>query len=135
MAQDEVARLAISDLRARIIVLEGRGPVPLLLPPGEGIGRVLTAVSLEFGVTLEDLLSERRQAPIAEARQAAMALAQRCLSYSLPKIGRLLRRDHTTVLHGIRCMARRCAADPDFAARLDRLAADIHNPKKKELRA
>jgi hypothetical protein len=122
----------IAELRARIIVLEGRSPVPLTLPPGEGFGRVASAVAAEFGVTLEDLLGERRHAPIAEARQVAMALGQRCCGYSLPRIGRLLRRDHTTVLHGIRTVARRCAEDPDFAARLDRLAADIKAQQRKE---
>lgn len=131
-AIDQAARQQIAHLRARIIVLEGRSPVPLTLPPGEGFAPVLKAVAGATGVTMEDMLGEGRSYEIALARHMAMALARKLLGYSLPRIGRLLRRDHTTVLHGLRRIARECEGNPDFAARLDRLAADIRQQQKKE---
>ena len=73
------------------------------------------------------VLGVTRQADAVLARHVAMALAQRCLAYSLPRIGRLLARDHTTVLHGVRRIARMAADDAAFAARLDRLAETIRN--------
>lgn len=131
-AVDINARRQIEDLRARIIVLEGRGPVPLDLPPGGGFGRVLRAVAAEFGCPLEDLLGDRRTAEIALARHAAAALGQRVLGYSLPKLGRLLRRDHTSVLYGVRRIAALCAEDAGFAARMDGLAAAIRAAQQQE---
>jgi chromosomal replication initiator protein len=106
--------------------------VPLDLPPGGGFGRVLRAVAAEFGCTLEDLLGEGRPAEIALARHAAMALGRRVLGYSLPKLGRLLRRDHTTVLYGIRRIDALSADDPGFAARMDGMAAAIRAAQQQE---
>lgn len=123
MGADLVAQLA--DLRARIIVLEGRAPPPLTLPPGEGLGRIITACAAEFGTAVEEVMGAGRRAEAIEARHAAMAIGRRLLGYSLPRIGRVMRRDHTTVLAAIRGVERRTAQDPEYAARLDALAARI----------
>lgn len=120
---DMAARQQITLLRRRIEELEGRAPVAL--PPAERFGGLLTAVAAEFGVLREEILGESRSAHLVLPRQVAMALAQRLLGYSLPRIGRLLNRDHSTVHHGIRRVARQCAHDPGFAQRLDALAARI----------
>jgi chromosomal replication initiator protein len=126
-AIDPQARRQITLLRQKISELEGRAPLPL--PPGERFGRVVDLVAAEFTVPRDLVLGVTRQADAVLARHAAMALAQRCLAYSLPRIGRLLSRDHTTVLHGVRRIARLAQHDPAFAARLDRLAARIATPR------
>lgn len=124
-ATDTGARRSIALLRARIAELEGR-PIGLpTVPQRESFAAVLTATAAEFSCTRQELLGECRTADIVIARQAAMALGRRVLGYSLIRIGRLMHRDHTTVMHGISRTAARCEADPDFAARLDRLAAFI----------
>ena len=124
-ATDPVARQQITLLRQKIAELEGRAPLPL--PPGERFARVVDLVAAEFTVPRDLVLGVTRQADAVLARHVAMALAQRCLAYSLPRIGRLLARDHTTVLHGVRRIARMAADDAAFAARLDRLAETIRN--------
>jgi chromosomal replication initiation ATPase DnaA len=124
VVEDRVARREITLLRAKIAELEGRATVSAL-PPGERFADIVTACAAEFGTTREQILGESREAPVVMARFAAMTLGRRLLGYSLPRIGRLLRRDHTTVLHGIRRIARMAAADTDLAARLDRLATSI----------
>lgn len=55
-----------------------------------------------FGVSVIDLLSKRRDRPLARARQSAMWVAKRLTRHSLPEIGRAFDRDHTTVMHGCR---------------------------------
>lgn len=122
---DATARQQITLLRQKVAELEGRSPLPL--PPGERFGRVLDAVCAEFGAPRDLVLGVARQADVALARHVAMALGQRCLGYSLPRIGKLLHRDHTTVLHGVRRVARLAKDDAEFAARLDRLANRIRN--------
>lgn len=59
--------------------------------------------SAHYGVELADVLSARRTARLARARQVTMFLARQMTPKSLPEIGRILGgRDHTTVLHGAR---------------------------------
>ncbi|WP_426163057.1 helix-turn-helix domain-containing protein [Sandarakinorhabdus sp. DWP1-3-1] len=63
------------------------------------------------------LCGPARHRDAAWPRQALMlAVRRERPQLSLPTIGRRLGgRDHTTVLHGVRAAAERCAADPDFA--------------------
>jgi hypothetical protein len=66
--------------------------------------RIIRTVCRVFDIRLQELMSERRNQWVAEARQVAMALTVRLTKYSLPKIGNLFDRDHTTVLHAVRKM-------------------------------
>jgi chromosomal replication initiator protein len=74
-------------------------------PQGEAapevtIPRIQEAVSLRFGVTLDELVSPRRSQAVAYPRQVAMYLSRELTDASLPKIGREFGgRDHTTVIH------------------------------------
>jgi chromosomal replication initiator protein len=67
-----------------------------------------------FGVSLEQLLSSSRAAPVAWPRQVAMYLARELTDQTLPAIGRAFGgRNHTTVMHACRRTAERIAEDPD----------------------
>jgi chromosomal replication initiator protein len=113
------------DLMERRVRRLERALQPPPVPPGS-IRRVLAAVAAAYGVSEADIVSDRRTRPIIEPRQVAMALARRCTRHSLPTIGHALgRRDHTTVLHGVRRIEARAAEDPEFAARLAALASLI----------
>lgn len=59
-----------------------------------------------YRVKIEDILSKRRPANIAFARQVAMYLAKELTQKSLPEIGNLFGgRDHSTVLYAVRKIA------------------------------
>ena len=73
------------------------------------LSRVLEVVASRHGLTPDEVLSQRRTRRIAYGRQELMAELRR-LRYSLPEIGRMLGKDHTTVLHGVRAHERRQAA-------------------------
>ena len=83
--------------------------VPRPPPPVPHIGltlidRVLGMVSTEFAVPVRFILGKGHFAEHVRARHAAMTILRHCgLSY--PAIGRMLRKDHTTVMHGVRAMA------------------------------
>lgn len=126
---DPMARRDITLLRAKIAELEGRA-APVMLPQTERFAGVVEACAAEWGVTRQQLLGEGRTGAVLQARQAAMTLAHRLLGYSLPRIGRLVGRDHTTVLHGIRRMTSQCQGDPALAARLDDLAIRVARRKE-----
>jgi chromosomal replication initiator protein len=75
-----------------------------------------------FGVSLEELLSSNRRAPVAWPRQVAMYLARELTDQTLPAIGRAFGgRNHTTVLHAYRRTAARIAADPEASEAVRRL--------------
>ena len=60
-------------------------------------------VAESFGITVEDLTSNKRPAEIATARQIGMYLAREYLGDSLQQIGYAFnRKDHTTVMHAVK---------------------------------
>ncbi len=64
------------------------------------IGLIQQLVSETFGITIEDLLSPKRTADLALARQVAMYLARNRTGESLQQIGYAFnKKDHTTVIH------------------------------------
>lgn len=69
-----------------------------------------------FGIEIDDILSPTRRRKIAWPRQVAMMLARQHTGYSLPRLGRLFKRDHSTILEGIRQAERRVANDRSLAA-------------------
>jgi hypothetical protein len=71
------------------------------IPTGK---RIIRECAADAGLTVNDLRSEGRVRKLARARQFAMWRIAKETSLSLPQIGRLLCRDHTTVLHAIRLM-------------------------------
>jgi hypothetical protein len=64
---------------------------------------IVRAVCVASGVSMNNMLSQRRFPRYVIARQAAMALAYEMTSLSTPQIGRAIGdRDHSTVIHAIR---------------------------------
>jgi hypothetical protein len=120
--QNEVARLSA---RLKAVVREDQSPlvVPSRIKP------VISAVAKFYGVSVGDLVSFRRTGDIVRPRQVAMYLAKRLTNHSLPTIGRVLDRDHTTVLHGCRRIAKLrehdAKLDADIKALTERLLPPI----------
>jgi chromosomal replication initiator protein len=79
-----------------------------------------------FGVSMDQLLSTSRAAPVAWPRQVAMYLARELTEETLPAIGRAFGgRNHTTVLHACRRTAERIATDRDAYDAVRRLTEDL----------
>lgn len=84
---------------------------------------VLRAVCAEYEVQPVDVSSDRRTAAIVRPRHVYCFLCQRLTLASLPRIGRRIRRDHTSVLHGIRSIsALAFGPQPDHALRAELIA-------------
>lgn len=95
------------------------------------IDDVLARVSAAYGVTIADILSERRTRHILPARHAAIYLAQKLSDAGARDVGRRLgRRDYTTVLMTCRAMERLIAQDSQVAQALSRLESECsENPR------
>jgi chromosomal replication initiator protein len=64
------------------------------------IGSIQSVVAENFGMSVDDLLSSKRTAEVAWARQVAMYLCRERTDSSLQQIGKAFRKkDHTTVIH------------------------------------
>jgi hypothetical protein len=80
---------------------------------------IIEHVAAFYGISMLEMISDRRETRIVKPRQVAMYLARRLTARSLPEIGRQLGgKDHTTVIHG----SRKIAADLETS---DALASDI----------
>lgn len=75
------------------------------------IASIQAAVARFYDIPLREMTSQRRDRPAAHARQVGMYLARELTPYSLPMIGRWFgKRDHTTVIHGIKAVEARLAS-------------------------
>lgn len=63
---------------------------------------VIAAIARQHDVTVAEIMSDRRDRHVVHARRAAMTAIYRQFPDSLPQIGRLFRRDHSTVMHNLR---------------------------------
>jgi chromosomal replication initiator protein len=101
-----------------------------VFPQGEApevsIERIQTAVTDRFGLSMEELCSERRSQNIVYPRQVAMYLSRELTDASLPKIGREFGgRDHTTVIHATSKIARMIREDRSVYNLVQELTARI----------
>lgn len=88
------------------------------------IADVQAATCAHYGLKPIDMTTDCRSVRIARPRQIAMALARELTPRSLSDIGvRFGNRDHTTVLHAIRAVARRVETDAEVRADRDAIAA------------
>ena len=92
---------------------------PVIAPPKprRAMAEILDAVAAAAGIERARLLGPCRARDLVRPRQLCMVLLRRlCPGASLPAIGFFLRRDHTTVLYGIRRAEALLARDPAFRA-------------------
>ncbi len=88
---------------------------------------VKAAVVARFYLQAGDMVSARKSYDISHPRQLSMYLCKQLTPKSLPDIGKAHGdRDHTTVIHAIKQVEKRRAADPEYdyiAAELERQLA------------
>jgi chromosomal replication initiation ATPase DnaA len=84
------------------------------------------AVAREYGVSLIDMLSGRRDNRVVIPRHVAFYLIKKLTLLSLPAIGRRFGgRDHTTVLHGVKKIERMMEANLVFAAKVEAIKSKL----------
>ncbi|PIQ87712.1 MAG: chromosomal replication initiator protein DnaA [Candidatus Omnitrophica bacterium CG11_big_fil_rev_8_21_14_0_20_43_6] len=76
----------------------------------------------EFGISLQDLKTKRRNKQVVFPRQIAMYLSRELTELSLPEIGELFGgKDHTTVLHSYKKIKEDIGNNPDLKERLEKI--------------
>lgn len=112
------AELALRILGVRAAQGDQRPPVTL--------EQIATEAAAQFGLRLSDMRGRRRHRQVAIARQSCMYLARKLTPHSLEEIGEFLgRRDHSTVIHAERAIAKRRETDARLRAILDQIEAKL----------
>lgn len=89
---------------------------------------ILAHVGSAYGLRVNDLVSARRTRAIVLPRQIAMYLCKTLTPMSLPEIGRRMgKRDHTTILYGVRKVEALMVEDADLRAKVENLAAILRD--------
>ena len=93
------------------------------------LARIQREVARAYGLSMTDLISQRRSREVVWGRHVAMYLCRLLTPLSYPAVGRHFgNRDHTTVMYAVERVAARLHVDADEAARIETLAAEIAAP-------
>jgi len=83
--------------------------------------QLMNRVCAAYHVKREQLLSPSRIQPLATARQVWMYLLRKETRLSYPAIGKLMQREHATVMSGVRKVERQMLEQPLFARMVETL--------------
>jgi chromosomal replication initiator protein len=123
--------VAFSSLTGRLMNVDlAQDVLRDVFPQGEAaevsIGRIQELVSERFGLSLDELCSDKRSQNIVYPRQVAMYLSRELTDSSLPKIGKEFGgRDHTTVIHATSKIARLIREDRSVYNLVQELTARV----------
>jgi chromosomal replication initiator protein DnaA len=109
------------DLAVRCISDQMVGSEPVSVT----IDKILSSVSAHYRLTVEDLKSRKRTSNIAFARHVSIYLIKKFTDRSLPAIGRVFSRDHTTIINSIETVEKKLASDPSFENEIQELMREI----------
>ncbi|VEE98768.1 chromosomal replication initiation protein [Neisseria canis] len=89
---------------------------------------IMDTVAKHYRIKISDLLGAKRTRNIARPRQVAMSLTKELTNLSLPAIGDAFGgRDHTTVMHAVKTIAKLRNEDPELAQDYEKLLILIQN--------
>ena len=104
-------------------------PRPRFVPARQRIAaepeRVVNAMANQYQVSPQELLGKKRSRGLAEARLATYWLLRALTDMSSTEIGDVLKKDHSTVLMGIKRCARFRLEDNAYRERIDAMAKEI----------
>ena len=94
-------------------------------PIGVTVDKVFAAVEKKYGVTKAELVGKSRVKEVAQARHITIHLIRTLTEMSLPAIGKLFNRDHTTVLSSLDTIDKKTASSNLFEAEINNLIKEI----------
>ncbi len=87
--------------------------------------KILSIVSKRYGITQDEIKGKSRRQNIALARHVSCYFMRKYTDMSLPAIGSLLGRDHTTVINSIETVEKRIENDKLFSDELNQISREI----------
>lgn len=100
-----------------------------LITPSEPIhvtvDKILTNVSRHYSVSVEDLKGKKRTQDIAMARHISIYIIRTMTEMSLPAIGKVFNRDHTTIINSLEKVETEIKANPTLDIEIKALLKEI----------
>lgn len=109
----ELARECIAEL------LDGAEPVTVT------VDKIFNSIYKKYNIKREDIISKNRTKDIANARHITVYIIRTVTEMSLPNIGKLIDRDHSTVLSSLEAVEKRMAQNPVFRAEMEEMVKEI----------
>ena len=94
-------------------------------PIGVTVDKIFAAVEKKYGVSKADLTGKSRVKEVAQARHVTIHLIRTVTEMSLPAIGKLFNRDHSTVISSLDAIDKKIASSPAFEAEINNLIKEI----------
>lgn len=102
--KEEWARVAVSYEDLKVEAKPSNPPIRQRLTMRE----IIDEVAIKHGLSVLDIISERRERHVVIARHEAMWRCKNETIFSFPRIGKVLGgRDHSTVIHGVKMHQKR----------------------------
>ncbi len=109
----ELARSCISEL------LGGAEPITVT------VDKIFTSIYKKYNIKREDIVGPKRTKDIAIARHITVYIIRSVTDMSLPNIGKIIGRDHSTVMSSIETVEKRMLQDPVFRAEMEEMVKEI----------
>lgn len=109
----EIARKCISEL------LGGTEPLEIT------VDKIFTAVFKKYNIKKDDIVGKLRTKDIANARHITVYLIRNITEMSHPSIGKIIARDHSTVISSLDTVEKRMRQDPIFRAEMEEMVKEI----------
>ena len=88
--------------------------------------RIADIVANHYHITMDDLISKKKNKEIAYPRQITMYLCNKLTDTPLQSVGNILgKRDHSTIIHGIRKIEKDLGSNPSLQGTIDVLIKKI----------
>lgn len=78
----------------------------------------IDAVCRHYGFSRNTMMEKSRKGAVVEARYVAMYLIRKNTTYSLHAIGAIFKKDHATVLWGVKTVSNLLEVDKEFKERM-----------------
>ena len=89
------------------------------------IDKIFAAVFKKYNIPKEEVVGKKRNKEIAVARHVAVYLIREITEMSLPNIGKIFDRDHSTAMSSIDWVKKHVVTEPIFAADIENLKKEI----------
>ncbi len=96
-------------------------------PVTNTIDRVFETVSKKLGIPVDEIKGTKRNREIAYARHLSIYLIRKLTNLSLPNIGKVLKKDHSTIMSSLRTVEKQLGANTQTDADVNELLKELRN--------
>ena len=94
-------------------------------PTSVTIDKIFTAIYRKYNIKKEDIIGARRTKEVAAARHLAIYLVRTITEMSLPNIGKVFNRDHSTIMSSIEAAEKKIRLDPMLEIEIKEMTREV----------